>query len=233
MAGLLTPARQRGAEYLDAPGVDPRLVARSLADVVRANRLFGGARAVLAEMRPALEALPVGARVTVLDVGAGAGDIAVRVAALGRRLGREVQPLGLDASETLAHEILAAGLPAVRADARRLPVPDRAVDIAFCSQLLHHFAGADALAVLGEMDRVARVRAIVSDLRRSWLAAAGIWAASFPLGFHPVSRHDGVVSVLRGFTADDLGALVRSATHADPLVRKHRGFRITASWAPG
>jgi hypothetical protein len=73
---------------------------------------------------------------------------------------------------------------------------------------------------------------IVSDLRRSWLAAAGIWLASFPLRFHPVSRHDGVVSVLRGFTPEELRELVRNATGQSPVTRRRLGYRTTASWAP-
>ena len=101
-----------------------------------------------------------------------------------------------------------------------------------CSQVLHHFADDEAAAVLRELDRVARVRVIVADLRRSWLAVAGIWAASFPLRFHPVSRHDGMVSVLRGFTAAELEARVVDAIGAPADVRRRLGFRVTASWAP-
>jgi len=82
------------------------------------------------------------------------------------------------------------------------------------------------------MHRVARLRVIVSDLQRSWFAAAGIWLASFPLAFHPVSRHDGVVSVLRGFTRRELGELVESAVGQRADVRYRLGFRVTASWTP-
>jgi hypothetical protein len=101
-----------------------------------------------------------------------------------------------------------------------------------CSQTLHHFDDAGAAAVLRELNRVARVRVIVSDLRRSWLAAAGLWIASFPLGFHPVSRHDGVVSIMRGYAGDELLRLVASATGQTPVVRRRIGWRVTATWRP-
>ena len=101
-----------------------------------------------------------------------------------------------------------------------------------CSQVLHHFADRDAATLLREMNRVARTRVIVSDIRRSWLAAAGLWLVSFPLRFHAVSRHDGVVSVLRGFTPDELADTVTDAIARRPDVQRRRGFRVTASWAP-
>jgi len=88
------------------------------------------------------------------------------------------------------------------------------------------------LAKRHEMNRVARVRVIVSDLRRSWIAAAGLWIASFPLRFHAVSRHDGVVSVMRGFTPEELGDTVREAVARKTVVHRRRAFRVTTSWTP-
>ena len=61
--------------------MDGCIVERSLADVARANALFGGTRAVLAELEIALA--EVGGRlatteITLLDVGTGVGDIPAR-----------------------------------------------------------------------------------------------------------------------------------------------------------
>jgi 2-polyprenyl-3-methyl-5-hydroxy-6-metoxy-1,4-benzoquinol methylase len=232
LVALLTPRRRRGIEYLDDPAVDARVVRRSLDDVARSNALFGGTRAVLAELQLALRDIqrPI---VTLLDVGTGAGDIPSRARAVAARMGIELVTIGIDGCEALARAAKSASLPMVRATALSLPVADHSVDIALCSQVLHHFEHQDAIALLRELNRVARHRVIVSDLRRSWLAAAGIWLASFPLRFHPVSRHDGVVSVLRGFTGDELRHLVRAAVHQTPSVRNHLGFRTTAAWTPG
>jgi hypothetical protein len=101
-----------------------------------------------------------------------------------------------------------------------------------CSQVLHHFEGEQALTLLREMNRVARCRVIVTDLRRSWISAAGLWLVSFPLRFHAVSRHDGVVSVLRGFTTGELSDTVQAAVSQRPVAHRRRGFRVTTSWVP-
>ena len=231
ITSLLTPERRRrGVEYLDDPAVDPAVVRRSMADVERSNLLFGGSRAVLAELAPALR--EGGPSATLLDIGTGLGDIPARARELAARLGVGLTTLGLDGDETLATASRRRTDATLRADALTLPVRDRSVDFVTCSQVLHHFADEDARTLLREMHRVARRRAIVADIRRSWLAAAGIWAVSFPLRFHPISRHDGVVSVLRGFTASELRELVRSAVGVTPATRDRAGFRVTASWRP-
>ena len=230
MPRLITPPRLRGVEYLDVPGVDPRLVRRSLADVALANTLFGGTRAVLLEVEAVLPELSSGA--TLLDVGSGVGDIAARAREIARRKGIELSLVTIDMAETLAIASRARTGNAVRGDATALPFADRSVDIVMCSQTLHHFDDVIAKSVLRELDRVARRRVIVSDLRRSWLAAAGLWIASFPLGFHPVSRHDGVVSIMRGYAGDELRRLVTASIGRSPDVRRRMGWRVTASWRP-
>ena len=227
----VTPRPRRGREFLDdAERMDARVVRRSLGDVARANMLFGGTRAVIAELR---RAVGPAARepLTLLDVGTGRGDIPAAATEWGHRRGIQLDTIGIERSESLAR-IAAERTMVLSADALHLPLADDSVDIAMCSQVLHHFERADAAAVLRELDRVARTRVIVSDLHRSWLAAGGIWLASFPLRFHPVSRHDGVVSVLRGFTRRELGELIAEAVGQRADVRYRLGFRVTASWTP-
>jgi SAM-dependent methyltransferase len=222
--------RQRGIEILDAPDLDPRLGRRSLRDVAVANTLFGGAAAVVNEIAASLPTLP--RSLTLLDVGTGLGDIPARARLLAQRAGVTLETIGLEAAEWVAVASKPQTDLAIVGSALALPFADASVDIVTCSQVLHHFFDADARQVVSELNRVARRRVIVSEIRRTRVAAAGIWAASFLLGFHPVSRHDGVVSVMRGFTPDELGEAIRSATGREPVVRRRAGFRVTAQWTP-
>ena len=219
-----------GMEILDDPDVDPELVTRSLADVARSNSLFGGLSSAIDELKSALKEVP--RQATLLDVGTGLGDIPCRAREVARESGIELTTVGLDSAIELARANRAALTLSVCGDALRLPFADHSVDIVMCSQVLHHFEGADGLKLLREMNRVARVRVIVSDIRRSWIAAAGLWLASFPLRFHAVSRHDGVVSVMRGFTPEELVDTVRQAVERRPVVHRRWGFRVTTSWTP-
>jgi SAM-dependent methyltransferase len=230
MSALLSPPRGRGEETLDTPDADPRLARRSLRDVAVANRFFGGTRAVLDALGPLWDQLPRHA--TLLDVGTGMGDIPAHARRAAARRGVTLETVGLEASASLASDNRGVTTWPVCGDARALPFADHSVDVVTCSQVLHHFFDADARFVLAEMNRVARVQAIVSDIHRSRIAAAGIWLASFPLAFHPASRHDAVVSVMRGFRVAELRQMVRESLGVDAVVRYRPGYRITASWAP-
>jgi hypothetical protein len=225
----LTPPRHGGAEHLDDPALGDATMLRSLTDISRSNCLFGGKRAALRALASIFPTLPRDA--TLLDVGTGLGDIPHAAQRAALRYGVRLSTIGLDSAAplTVARHVTSY---AVCADALRLPLMDRSVDVAMCSQVLHHFQGDAAATVVRELNRVARHAVIVCDLRRSWIAAAGFWLASFPLRFHPVTRHDGVVSVLRAYTVTELQETVDHAIGVRPAVERDLGFRITASWRP-
>ena len=227
---MLTPRRRRGIEILDDPSVDPTVRERSIGDVTRSNRWLGGLRAVAATFDEILPTLPDGA--SILDVGTGLADIPAHIRAIARSRNHRVATIGVDEAYSLLHTDRPRLDAAVCANALALPFRDHSIDVVMCSQVLHHFEDDAAGRLLREMNRVARRAVIVSDLRRSWIAAAGFWLVSFPLRFHRVTRHDGVVSVLRGFTAGDLQRLVKTATGSAPSVRRRLGWRLTARWTP-
>jgi SAM-dependent methyltransferase len=223
------PARRRGHEILDDPSVDAATRIESIRDVTRSNVLFGGRRAAVAALDGLLSPQ---ASLTLLDVGTGLADIPAAITAHARSRGARVRTVGLDEARDLLATSRDRLSDAVCGNATALPFRDHSVDVVMCSQLLHHFADDDLGSIIRELDRVARRRVVIADLRRSRIAAAGFWLASFPLGFHPVTRHDGVVSVFRGFTASELRDAVSAAAGVVPTVRHHLGFRLTASWTP-
>ena len=226
----LTPPRRYDPEILEHPSVDDGTIHQSISDVARSNTVFQGARAVIETLAPYFATF--GATATLLDVGTGVGDIPSKATAAAALRGITLHTIGLDGELVLARAAGARVTHAICGNALELPFADRSVDIVTCSQLLHHFRDIEATTLIREMNRVARVAVIVSDIRRSWLAAAGFWAASFPLRFHPVTRHDGVVSVMRGFTPAELAETVHDAIGIRPPVQRRIGFRVTTAWTP-
>jgi len=241
---FLAPERERRFEILDDPAVHPEDRARSLRDVERSNVLFGGRRAVMLALRPLFDELSARAsdprpqgtahrpQATLLDVGTGVADLPWRAREIARRRGLALRTIGVDGALTLVVAARPRLTDGVCGNALALPFADRSVDFVLCSQLLHHFDHERGLEVIGELDRVARRRVIISDLRRSWVAAAGFSFAAIALRFHPITRHDGPLSVLRGFTEGELGGMVVTATGVQPAIRRRLAYRLTASWTP-
>jgi ubiquinone/menaquinone biosynthesis C-methylase UbiE len=122
-----------------------------------------------------------------------------------------------------------AGYPEIRlrdGDALALPYPDRSVDVAIASQLLHHMEGEAVVPLLRELRRVARHAVLVGDLRRGVWPFAATWTILHLVSRSPVIRHDGPVSIRRGFVPAELLEAAREAGWTAPRVGRHPFFRL-------
>jgi methyltransferase family protein len=218
-------------ETLDDPAADAGTVVASLRDIARINRTFGGTAAATRRLEAFLVGERPGATFTLLDVGTGCGDMPRALADRASRRGITLRLLGVERHPAAAREAARTGAREILADGAWLPLPDHSVDFVLCAKLLHHLPGAAGIRLLRELDRVARRAVVVAEIRRSWLAAAGLWLVSYPMRFHPATRRDGVISVFRGFAGDELLAACRAAG-VDAAVRSHPGWCLTAAWRP-
>lgn len=228
--------REAGEERMDAPDADPRELARSLADLRGVNRWLGGTRVVLHHLAR-LVALHPRRAYRVLDVATGSADIPLHVADWGRRRGLRIQVVATDAhpatlAEARARVAADPDVTAEPADAMELPYADGSFDFALCSTALHHFNTDDeCVRVLRELDRVARLGAIVNDLRRSPAAYAGArLLAATVWRTHPITRYDGPLSVRRAFTPSELRALAHKAGLRGARAYAHVPFRVALVW---
>lgn len=203
---------------------------RTIRDLRRSNIVFRGTSAAVAEL--ALHFSDISRNATLLDVGTGFGDVPMAAARAARNHGIDLRTIGLDTNPVIASSAAPCVSHAICGSALSLPFATSSVDVAMCSQTLHHFRGDEAVTLVRELNRVARIAVVVSDLRRSWIAGGGFWLASFPLGFHKVTRHDGFLSVMRGYTPAELSDLIQTAIGVTPVINQRLGFRITTSWTP-
>jgi len=235
-ARALTPNLRRWAagadELFDDPRADAAEVVSSLHDIARINRAFGGRAAPLARLGEFLAELTPGTRATLLDVGTGSADIPRAAARLAARRGIRLAVVGLERHPAAAREARRAGdVSALLGDGGALPFRTASIDFVLCAKLLHHLPGEAGCRLLREMNRVARHAVVVADLRRSAVAALGIWLASFPMRFHPATRRDAVISVFRGFSRAELAGICRDAG-VSAAIRRHPGWNLTAAWRP-
>jgi ubiquinone/menaquinone biosynthesis C-methylase UbiE len=201
-------------ELLDGPLDDRAALAANLRDLTRINRLTGGATLSLRAVR---QLLPNGG--TVLDVGAGAADIPVRLLADARRRGVALEVTATDSRQEVLGAALAIrpglagvlGLTLGLADGRRLSWPDGTFDVGHSSLVLHHLEVDDAVTFLAELRRVSRVGIVVNDLARGRLGWLGAWLVTHTLAASSYTRHDGPLSVRRAYTRHEMEGLLRRA----------------------
>jgi SAM-dependent methyltransferase len=221
----VTPAPS-GTELLDRPDADPAAVRTSLGNIARANRWFGGNAAVVHGVERLLGVRPT-SRLTLLDLGTGAGDIPAALREWGAARGTRVRTFGLERLPPAATLARSAELPVALGCASALPFRSGAVDIVILSQLLHHFERDAAVRILREGARVARCGVVVADLLRSRTAAALFGLGARVLGFDHHTRVDGITSVGRGYDQGELAELFRAAGLAvSTAVRP--GWRVVA-----
>lgn len=234
---LLNPPKRLRKEFLDTPGQDPDELWGLLQDIQRTNRRFGGQRLILSYLSQ-FAARILTRPLSILDVATASADIPRAIVDWARGNGLEVRIVALDLSDeilTLAQRDL-RGYPEItlaRADAMALPYPSHAFDVVICGLALHHFTESEAVQVLREVDRVARMGFVVNDILRSWGALAGVWLDTRLLSRNRLARHDGPLSVLRAYTLGELRPLLVAAGLNEVDIRRHPMFRVAlVRWPP-
>lgn len=201
--------RSFAGEWMDEADATQPAFESALRDLGRINRWSLAARPVLAWLDGVLER--TGSRaLTVLDVGAGGGDLLARVAEWGARRGVAVDLTGLDRSPWAAAFAARAGVPA-RYVTSDLFAHEEAYDVVICSLFAHHLDDAQAVRFLRWMEARARLGWLVSDLHRHWLPWGFLWGATRALRMDPMVVHDSTRSVERGFVRADWERLAGGA----------------------
>jgi SAM-dependent methyltransferase len=210
------PPRSYAPELMDLPDHDAEDLRRVLHELATINRLLGGTRALLGALAPRLARWPAGRPYAILDVGTGGADLPLAIVRLARRLGVSVRVTAVDRDPRTAaiaadHVREFPEVRVVRADAMELPFPDHSFDATTASLVLHHFREEPITRLLERLRALSRDVVIVNDLRRHAVPWRFIRLATRLARSHPMIRHDGPLSVLRGFTASELGTLARRA----------------------
>ena len=205
-------------ELLDTLPTEAAL--QNLADLVRINKYLGG-RSTLRELVE--DTIPAGQAVSLLDVGAASGDMG----RLLRQWRPQAQVTSLDYIES--HLADSTG-PRVVADAFALPFAPGSFDYVFSSLFLHHFTDDQVVELLAGFGRVARRQVLIIDLWRHPVPYYFISQTRWLFGWHPVTVHDGAISVEAGFIPRELTDLARRAGLASPRSRTFiPAFRIALS----
>lgn len=225
--------RHGGPEIMDDPVIAPAQLRKALAELRALNRFLGGHSASTRTLQRFVRRNGL-KKLSILDVGTGAGDYPVRFVAWGESRNLDVRVTAIDISNEAIHAAeehavkdlgrkAAERITFVAADALDLPFDSGEFDVCTAALFFHHLSNGEAVAALRDMRRIARYGVLINDIHRSPAAYVGLVAVTRLLRFSDVVRHDGPVSVLRAFRAAELQSLA-----AEAGITK---ARITWNWA--
>lgn len=199
-------------ELLDSDEATPAEVQQTLADLRRINRWFGGISTTQRMLEQAVTRIRKRssdrAEITLLDVGAGSGDVSLTAA-------RQVGPPGqirVTLMDRMPAHLPRNGTGTVAGDALALPFLDSSFDLVTCSLLIHHLEREQIVHFVNHALRVARVAVLLNDLRRELLHLALMYAG-YPI-FSRLTLHDGIASVRRAYTPRELKSILENTDAA-------------------
>jgi SAM-dependent methyltransferase len=205
-----TARRSEAAELMDDRSIGGDELREALRQLRVINGALGAALPTLEGVGRLWRAAGRPAALTVLDVGAGSGDITAALLRWAERRGIALRVVLVDIHPDTCAAAAAAHRHEPRVDVvcgDLLRLGMRPVDIVTAALFTHHFGERELPAVYRAMAGAARLGVVVNDLHRHVVAWGFIKAATALLSRNRMIRNDAPLSVLRGFTAADLRRL--------------------------
>lgn len=180
-----------------------------LDDLKVVNKWLGGNAITLDGIAQLLSPYDKNQRITILDVGCGDGELLRQCASWGAKHQIELNIIGIDANTHILSEAIKrsehlknSSFKVVDILSEKEALPE--FDIALCTLFTHHFNEAEIIQLLKRLTLKAKVGVVINDLHRSRWA---FWLFRiFSLLFlkTKIAKHDGLVSVARGFKKKEL-----------------------------
>jgi len=217
-------------EHIDTGNYTPEEYEGCIIELQRVNKWMGDARTLAQTLFKEIERQGI-ERFSVLDVGAGSGELLRVTARWARKTRRDFTGVGLELNE---RSVAAIGegsrsfpqIRPLRGDALKLPFVDNAFDYVICSLFTHHFVDQQVVEILREMKRVARRRIFVIDLHRHPIAYCLYTTVGKLVLQTRLLREDGALSILRSFKKEELIKLAERAGLESFRIERHFPYRL-------
>lgn len=227
--------RSHRLEHIDTGNYTADEYEDCIGELQLVNRWIGDAHSLKATVLREVEVQRLKS-FSMLDIGAGSGELLRVAARWARQTHRKLRAVGLDMNERMTESIVEESerfdeISSVRGDALKLPFADAEFDYVICSLFTHHLLDEQVVQVLGEMSRVAKRRIFVIDLHRHPVAYLLYTTVGKIILHNRLVRHDGALSILRGFKSDELLELAQRAGLRDIWIERHFPYRLVLSAA--
>ncbi len=179
-----------------------------LSDLKRVNLLLGGNAITINGINKLLENKN-NKTITIVDIGCGDGELLRQCAKHTRKKGWSCQFIGIDANEYILKTAAERSTNFPEITYKVINVLSEEIktikaDVFLCTLFLHHFDNQEITQVLTNLVSQAKVGVVINDLHRSKLAFNLFKLFSAIFIKTTIAKHDGLVSVARGFKKQDL-----------------------------
>ncbi|MFN2512148.1 MAG: methyltransferase domain-containing protein [Pyrinomonadaceae bacterium] len=225
--------RSNDLEHLDIGDYTQEEYEGCIVELQRINQWLGDARALRLSLLADIEQADL-RNFSLLDVGAGSGELLRVAAAWARRNKLKGCFTALELNERSAKAVLEKSsgrreIVSIRGDALRLPFSDGSFDYSICSLFTHHLDDREVVLALQELKRVARRRIFIIDLHRHPVAFYFYRTVGRLFLHNRLIREDGALSILRSFKPQELISLASQAGLEDVSVERRFPYRLVLS----
>ena len=231
-------SRSSEMEHMDRPELSGPALIQALDELGYINRYLGGHRCSIRILEQLIrkrgqDRFPSHRPLRILDVGAGGGDAPAAMASWAEREFIPLRVVAVDFNRQACayaaeRTVSSRSVSVVQADAFFEPFRNESFDYVHCSLFLHHFGTTEAARLLATLFALSRSGLIVNDLRRHPIAYWATRIGSSVMSRSYMVRHDGPISVQRGFTRADLVNLAAASGFQWTLLQRRWAFRYIA-----
>lgn len=206
--------RSNNKELIDSYDVPANETIRNLKELDTYNRLTGSIWLTLKQLEKLK--LESGKHYNLVDLGCGGGEFMLQAAKWANKNELDITITGVDNNPVAIEYLLkrSSHIKQIRVFNIDYKVwlnnSDHKIDIIHCALFTHHLEDQDIIALL----RIAKQKGsilIINDLKRSILAYYGAIAITRLLNGTSLAKHDGPLSVLRGFKKKEIITLAEKA----------------------
>ena len=221
--------RSSQRELMDDPNVPEELLAEAMSDLRTVNRWLGGHSVTLQGLKPLLHS-PANTPCHILDVGCGNGEFLRHLARYCHNNDIPVRLTGwdLNSKHIASAKVMSAGLDELRFEQRDILHPNalpEADTIMVCNLFLHHFSDDQIKGLLESWKHAGCKAIIINDLHRNPLAYYLFQLFGLIFMKSRIAKHDGRISIQRGFVKGDLEGLSKHMEGLDCQISWKWAFR--------
>ena len=223
--------RSTEEELMDDLDSSGEVIYQTLRELEIINKLLGGNQVTLNGLTRLLQSLDTKpARLKIVDLGCGGGDMLVRIAKWGKKNKVALELVGVDANP---HIVAYA-----RENTRKYPgITYRAInifsdefkqteyDIVVSTLFTHHFFFFFLVELFRHCRAQARLGMVINDIHRHWFAYYSIKWLTRLFSKSEMVKNDAAVSVLRSFKRAELEEIIGRSGYHDFTLKWQWAFR--------